>query len=461
MFGGDCKVLKKDDKGPLVKELNIRLSGFGGNVPTDVFTDRTVEMVKQFQQDYMEITPTGVVCGKMFKAIDEFNEKYTFDFDRLKCPCGVCDGFGRGLSSSQKQKANIKEKNRSYEYPGIHRTLIWTLKSTMFYLEKKSALNLKLGYISSGYRCQQNNIQKGRTTTNHMGKAVDVHFYKNNDTLTTEVNCDLVRDEILISKSGANLRWPKENVLSLEPSTKDRIGSEWIATNWVHFDVRRFNLQYLKDEFFVKSLDEAIGEKITEIATNEGYDVDCNCEGEGSESNTINTDRVSVNELSFSENGVEFLKGYESERKENGKHVLYDDDAGYCTIGYGHLVAGKKSRANIPNISTEFQNGLTDNQAKQLLKSDIKSFETAVKNKVTVKLYQHEFDALVSFSFNVGATNFKTSTLLKYLNQGKFEDVPNEFLRWNKAGGEVMSGLTKRRKAESNIFKNNIYDSTH
>ena len=67
--------IKKGDKNELVREINIRLSGFGGNVPTDEFTDRTERMVKQFQRDYMKIPETGKVCGNVLRAIDEFQNK--------------------------------------------------------------------------------------------------------------------------------------------------------------------------------------------------------------------------------------------------------------------------------------------------------------------------------------------------------------------------------------------------
>ena len=461
IYGSGCKPLKKGDKNELVRELNIRLSGFGGNVPTDEFTDRTVTMVKQFQKDYMQVKPTGIVCGKMFKAIDEFSDKYNFDFDNLKCPCGVCDGYGRGLSSSQKQKSSVLEKNRAYEYPGIHRSLVWTLKSTLFYLEKESTLNLKFGKISSGYRCQENNRQKRRRSTNHMGKAIDVHFYKKNGSVSTEQNCDLVRDKILIAKSGAKLRWSNSNVFSLEPSTKDRIGTEFIAKTWVHFDTRSFKLEFLKDHFFVKTSEKAINGLISKLASQNGYNTDCSCENKKLESTNESFNRVTPSSLSFSDKGVEFLKSYESEIKKDGKHALYDDDSGYCTIGYGHLVGGKKKCDSISDIPSSFKNGLTDSEAKDLLKQDIKTHESGVKQAVKVNLHKYEFDALVSLSFNIGKTNFKTSTLVRKLNSSKYEEASQEFVKWNKSGGVVLNGLTKRREAEAKIFKSNTYDSTH
>ena len=87
-----------------------------------------------------------------------------------------------------------------------------------------------------------------------MGKALDVHFYKKNNSISSEKNCDIIRDKILIKRSGAQLRWKNIDKISLEPSTKDRIGKEFIATSWVHFDVREFDLKHLTDNFFIRSL---------------------------------------------------------------------------------------------------------------------------------------------------------------------------------------------------------------
>lgn len=81
--------------------------------------------------------------------------------------------------------------------------------------------------------------------------------------------------------------------------------------------------------------------------------------------------RVNPSTLSISDKGIEFLKAYESKVKRNGLHVLYDDDAGYCTIGYGHLVSGKRSCNSIANKPANFVNGLSDEEAKELLKSDL------------------------------------------------------------------------------------------
>jgi len=177
--------------------------------------------------------------------------------------------------------------------------------------------------------------------------------------------------------------------------------------------------------------------------------------------NTQNTgNRVNPSLLNFSQNGLNFLKGYETEIKRNGKHVYFNDGYGYCTIGYGHLIAGKNSCESI-TIPSKFKDGLTDVEADTLLFGDVQRISNLVKSKVSVNLYQHEFDALVSLAFNVEASVGSESTLLRKLNASDYEGAANEFKNWRVAGGVVSAGLVKRRAQETEIFKNNIYDSTH
>jgi hypothetical protein len=163
---GDCKGkhcirMDSDKESKLIQEINIRLAGFGGNVPTKKFTPRTVTMVKQFQKDYMGIKPTSNICGDTLKAIDEFSEKYTFPFEEIKCKCGVCSGFGQGQYKNEYKDTPKIEAHHKYEYPGIHRSILWAHKAIIFYTTSKQYKNY--GYtvkcIYSGYRCHENNKQ--------------------------------------------------------------------------------------------------------------------------------------------------------------------------------------------------------------------------------------------------------------------------------------------------------------
>ncbi|PXW13657.1 hypothetical protein C8D70_10861 [Chryseobacterium sp. CBTAP 102] len=283
--GGKYCIDKNSPPSELIREINIRLAGFGGNVPTDKFTDRTEKMVKQFQRDYMKVTETGKVCGNVLRAIDEFAIKYPVNINEAKCPCGQCSGFGNGLFPEQKNNSKISEKNRKYEYPGIHRSLLWVEKAIKFYLSNQEKQNgLKVGLIFSGYRCNANNKKNRRSSTNHMGKALDLHIYKLSDSINTEKNADKVRD-LLIKYTNAEYRWGGKNVFALEPSSRNRIETEFIATTWVHYDVRTFHLDYLKDEFFAKNNNAVNGENIIALANRLGFQNTCACNNNFSQSN--------------------------------------------------------------------------------------------------------------------------------------------------------------------------------
>lgn len=143
--------------------------------------------------------------------------------------------------------------------------------------------------------------------------------------------------------------------------------------------------------------------------------------------------------MNLSNNGLNLIASFEG-------CVLhaYIDSAGFLTIGYGHVIKcgdGFTGRSKI-----------TQSQALQLFKSDLKQFEDCINKSVTVPLTQNQFDSLVSLSFNIGCYAFRKSTLLKLLNQGLYIDASNQFNRWTLAGGKVLVGLINRRKKERDLF---------
>ncbi|UOZ20285.1 lysozyme [Enterobacter asburiae] len=144
--------------------------------------------------------------------------------------------------------------------------------------------------------------------------------------------------------------------------------------------------------------------------------------------------------MQTSEKGIALIKQF-----EGCKLTAYQDSVGVWTIGYGWTqpVDGKPIRA-----------GMTIKQetAERLLKTGLVSYESDVSRLVKVGLSQGQFDALVSFTYNLGARSLSTSTLLRKLNAGDYAGAADEFLRWNKAGGKVMNGLTRRREAERALF---------
>lgn len=141
------------------------------------------------------------------------------------------------------------------------------------------------------------------------------------------------------------------------------------------------------------------------------------------------------------DNGINLIKKFEGFRSKP-----YLCPAGVPTIGYGstRYADGRKVTLQDTPISEEV--------ATQLLLDTLASYEKCVNEKVKVRLSHNEFDALVSFTYNVGVGNFSSSTLLKKLNAGDRQGAADQLLRWNKAGGKVLAGLTKRRKAERDLF---------
>ncbi|MGB9154217.1 MAG: lysozyme [Alphaproteobacteria bacterium] len=137
----------------------------------------------------------------------------------------------------------------------------------------------------------------------------------------------------------------------------------------------------------------------------------------------------------INQDGIDLIKEFE------GLHLTpYLCPGKIWTIGYGHT----------RTVRSGMQ--ITQAQADQLLDEDLRLFERAVSRLVSVPLSDNQFSALVCFSFNVGAGNFESSTLLKLLNRGWYEQVPAQLMRWNRANGEVFGGLARRRAAESRLW---------
>ena len=150
--------------------------------------------------------------------------------------------------------------------------------------------------------------------------------------------------------------------------------------------------------------------------------------------------------LVLSDTGLRFIADFEGFRPN-----LYNDAAGHCTIGYGHLVHRGVCNGGEPE---EFRRpaGITQVRALELLRADAADAARAVNRLVRVPLDQDQFDALVSFTFNVGEGALRDSTLLRELNAGRYDAVPAQLNRWTRAGGRILSGLVRRRAAEGALF---------
>ena len=144
--------------------------------------------------------------------------------------------------------------------------------------------------------------------------------------------------------------------------------------------------------------------------------------------------------MKTSQSGISLIKGFEGKRLN-----AYYDGVGVWTIGFGTI--------KYPNgVWVKKGDTCTEAQAESYLKNDLVKFENAINRLVKVPLNQNQFDALSSFTYNLGETNLSSSTLLKKLNAKDYAGTADQFLRWNKAGGKVMNGLTRRREAERILF---------
>lgn len=144
--------------------------------------------------------------------------------------------------------------------------------------------------------------------------------------------------------------------------------------------------------------------------------------------------------MKTSKNGIQLIKQFEGCRLK-----AYKCPAGVWTIGIGHT--GTVNGKPIVEGMT-----ITELMAETLLAIDLQKFENAINTLVKKSLTQNEFDSLTSFVFNVGIGAFRNSTMLRLLNQGNFSEAALQFQRWNKAGGKVLKGLTRRRLAEKMLF---------
>jgi len=132
-------------------------------------------------------------------------------------------------------------------------------------------------------------------------------------------------------------------------------------------------------------------------------------------------------------------------RWEGLRTTAYKDSAGIWTIGYGHT-----SSAGKPRVYHGLR--ITEDEADAILARDLSQYERAVSEAVKMQINDNQFAALVSFAYNVGASAFKRSTLVKKLNKGNYDAVPAELMKWVNAGGKKLKGLENRRAAEAGLW---------
>jgi lysozyme len=158
--------------------------------------------------------------------------------------------------------------------------------------------------------------------------------------------------------------------------------------------------------------------------------------------------------MQMSQHGIDLLTQWEGFELN-----VYNDSAGLPTIGVGHLLTRSELTSGkiiIGGVPVKYSGGITQQQAETLLGQDLGPTEAAVNGGVKVTLSQNQFDALTSFTFNVGVGAFTASTLLRLLNQGQYAQVPEQLMRWTRAGGRVVQGLVNRRQNEIKLWNGQV-----
>lgn len=141
-------------------------------------------------------------------------------------------------------------------------------------------------------------------------------------------------------------------------------------------------------------------------------------------------------------NAIDLIKQFEGFRPE-----AYQDSVGVWTIGYGTTI--------INNQPVKQGMTITQDQALQLVQQEVNKLWSKIESILKVKINDNQMNALVDFAYNLGFGSLKNSTLMRLVNESKFDEAANQFPRWVYAGGKVLPGLVRRREAEKQLFLQN------
>jgi lysozyme len=157
--------------------------------------------------------------------------------------------------------------------------------------------------------------------------------------------------------------------------------------------------------------------------------------------------------MTISEAGIQLIKSF-----EGCQTTPYRCPAGLWTAGYGHVLYPDQARLKTPEralygIRNEHNRTFEYDEIDSLLEKDLEKFEAGVLRLCPASVdSQSQFDATVSYAFNLGLGSLQSSTLRMKYNRGEIEAAADEFLKWNKCGGKILAGLTRRRVAERALF---------
>jgi len=212
-----------------IADIQIALISLNGGAPDGIIGPRTITAVSNFQKHISKKEVTGNF-EDIKSDLEEIWNKYLTNYNHLHCPCNECDGYGKGAGADMYRTGKPEiEAYYQYEYPGISKIPLWGAKII-------NAMYPQYTWnFTSGYRCDIDNENHGRHSTNHHGKAIDIQpFISDRDELVDL--CDDIRKE-LYDLGFMNIGWNVSNMISLEPSR--------IAPTWIHLDCRAFIRKYI------------------------------------------------------------------------------------------------------------------------------------------------------------------------------------------------------------------------
>ena len=149
--------------------------------------------------------------------------------------------------------------------------------------------------------------------------------------------------------------------------------------------------------------------------------------------------------MKTSQAGLAIIKKFEGFRAKP-----YACPAGVATIGYGSTYYADGKPVKLTDAP------ITEAQAQELLQATLTKYEDCVNGAVKMPINQNQFDAFVSFTYNLGCGVFRKSSMLRQFNQGYTPQAAEQFARWNRGGGKVLAGLVSRRAAERALFESKV-----
>ena len=240
------------------KTIQLALTGFGAGVPDGIEGNKTKAAISLFKKEIMT-DPNSDIISSIKKFLGEnIPTKFRSGINDYKCPCGECGGFGWGKFKKEywDWSPSKYEAFHKYEYPGIHIAIFCAVAYINYYAKQLHGHDMT---VTSGYRCHSDNEKKRRTSTNHMGKAIDAKIPNAPGQIEASKKFYHKFQTSLVESSpnAFQIRWESANKVSFEPAKKEK-PEEFIATTWIHADVRNYAKEYLADSYFHKGRESVI-----------------------------------------------------------------------------------------------------------------------------------------------------------------------------------------------------------